>query len=129
MGVFCCVTASLCPQVTYLFDNGATVFFAVFMAVWGESWSPDTRWLVINQLLTTGLVSGAAVRSIHPTPTGTPWSSFSWRTLEKRQEQRTKNKHKRKNKGNEEKKLKKKLYYKQRFTEMVLKKESTQSVS
>lgn len=23
-------------QVTHLFDNGATVFFAVFMAVWGK---------------------------------------------------------------------------------------------
>ena len=25
-----------CSQVTHLFDNGATVFFAVFMAVWGK---------------------------------------------------------------------------------------------
>lgn len=24
-------------QVTHLFDNGGTVFFAIFMAIWGES--------------------------------------------------------------------------------------------
>lgn len=23
-------------KVTYLFDNGGTVFFAIFMAIWGE---------------------------------------------------------------------------------------------
>lgn len=29
-------TDSYYSQVTHLFDNGATVFFAVFMAVWGK---------------------------------------------------------------------------------------------
>lgn len=24
------------PKVTYLFDNGGTVFFAIFMAIWGK---------------------------------------------------------------------------------------------
>lgn len=26
----------LCFQVTHLFDNGGTVFFAIFMAIWGR---------------------------------------------------------------------------------------------
>lgn len=26
-----------CAQVTHLFDNGGTVFFAIFMAIWGKS--------------------------------------------------------------------------------------------
>lgn len=30
-------TSCLYSRFTYLFDNGATVFFAGFMAVWGES--------------------------------------------------------------------------------------------
>lgn len=27
----------LFAQVTHLFDNGGTVFFAIFMAIWGKS--------------------------------------------------------------------------------------------
>lgn len=26
----------VCFQVTHLFDNGGTVFFAIFMAIWGR---------------------------------------------------------------------------------------------
>lgn len=34
----CCCLPACVFQVTHLFDNGGTVFFAIFMAIWGK-WS------------------------------------------------------------------------------------------
>ncbi len=40
----------MCLQVMLLFDNGATVFFAIFMAFWGEWAKHHILWPVVLKM-------------------------------------------------------------------------------